>query len=391
VPKSSIDKAGMSIFERNARCYERRHHRNGDRPIVISPMIETKALAAARTPRHRDRQREPRVVIMTDKIRTDVPFGNVTESASLSRRMASTAMANTGTATRQAGKFAAMGEKDIISKQVIRHLAADVANYLLGLDIEPTSLELIETEQQRVEDRRADLVAQVRPRGAGPPYVLHIEIQNNNDSMMPWRMLRYLTDIRLRHTGLPVRQHLIYIGAAPLAMPAGLREPDLDYRYGLLDMHRVDCAALLVQDNPDALVLAILCDFGGREPQSVVDTIFLRLRELVGEDSRRLREYIDMIEVLSENRDLESNIKEAEKMLTQVDIERLPSYALGMERGLEKGEEQGMEQGIAIGSDRERLRLARNLLDLLGDELIAERTGLDWETVARLRKEVSED
>jgi predicted transposase YdaD len=308
-----------------------------------------------------------------------------------------------------------MGEKDIISKQVIRHLAADLANYLLGLDIEPASLELIETEQQRVEDRRADLVAQVRPREAGPPYVLHIEIQNNNDASMPWRMLRYLTDIRLRHTRLPVRQHLIYIGAAPLAMPAGLREPDVDYRYGLLDMHRVDCAALLAQDNPDALVLAILCDFGGREPQSVVDTIFLRLRELVGDDSRRLREYIDMIEILSENRDLESNIKEAEKMLTQVDIERLPSYALGMERGMEKGIErgiargmekglekglekgmeqgleQGLEQGMVIGSDRERLRLARNLLDLLGDELIAERTGLALETVARLRKGASDD
>jgi hypothetical protein len=41
--KSSIDKAGMHIFERKARFYESRHHRKADRLIVISPMIDPKA------------------------------------------------------------------------------------------------------------------------------------------------------------------------------------------------------------------------------------------------------------------------------------------------------------------------------------------------------------
>jgi hypothetical protein len=60
--------------------------------------------------------------------------------------------------------------------------------------------------------------------------------------------------------------------------PGGIQEPQLlDYRYGLVDMHRVNCAGLLVQDNPDALVLAVLCDFGGREPQEVVSYIVRRL------------------------------------------------------------------------------------------------------------------
>jgi len=46
--KSSIDKAGMYIFERKARFYERRHERKANRLIVISPMIEPKALTVAR-------------------------------------------------------------------------------------------------------------------------------------------------------------------------------------------------------------------------------------------------------------------------------------------------------------------------------------------------------
>lgn len=41
--KSSIDKAGMYIFERKARFYERRHERKADRLIVISPMIDGRA------------------------------------------------------------------------------------------------------------------------------------------------------------------------------------------------------------------------------------------------------------------------------------------------------------------------------------------------------------
>jgi len=46
--KSSMDKAGMYGFERKARFYERRHQREADRLIVVSPMIEPKALAVAR-------------------------------------------------------------------------------------------------------------------------------------------------------------------------------------------------------------------------------------------------------------------------------------------------------------------------------------------------------
>ena len=45
--KSSIDKAGMYIFERKARFYERRHQRKANRLIVISPMIDDRARPVA--------------------------------------------------------------------------------------------------------------------------------------------------------------------------------------------------------------------------------------------------------------------------------------------------------------------------------------------------------
>jgi hypothetical protein len=45
--KSSIDKAGMYIFERKARFYEQRHQRTANRLLVISPMIDARARRVA--------------------------------------------------------------------------------------------------------------------------------------------------------------------------------------------------------------------------------------------------------------------------------------------------------------------------------------------------------
>jgi len=135
-----------------------------------------------------------------------------------------------------------MADKDIISKETFRRLAVDLATYLLKLPIDPDSLEVLPTEHQRVEDRRADLVVKLRER-EGEPFLLHIEIQNNNDNTMPVRMMRYMTDILLAYPGLPVRQHIIYIGAEPLRMSDGIEGPGFHYRYGILDMRNMDLPA----------------------------------------------------------------------------------------------------------------------------------------------------
>ena len=160
-----------------------------------------------------------------------------------------------------------MGKKDIISKEAIKRIAVDLATILLELDIDPESLELLETEKQRIEDRRADLVARVQDAKTSEPYLLHIEIQNNNDSRMAHRMMRYYNDIRLSGFEETLRQYLIYIGKEQLTMPDGIDELGLHYQYQILDMRQIDCESLLQQDTPDALVLAILCDFKTGQPK----------------------------------------------------------------------------------------------------------------------------
>ena len=142
---------------------------------------------------------------------------------------------------------------------------------------------------------------------------------------------------------------------------------------------------------------------------------------LLKDDESGFRRYIGMLEILSENRELQETIKEVEKMLTQVDIKKLPSYQLGLEQGLEEGREEGIEKGLEEGIEKGleegiekgreqgiekgreegiekgreegfkegKLQVARNLLDVLSDEKIAKTTGLRLEEVRELREEKS--
>ena len=56
--------------------------------------------------------------------------------------------------------------------------------YLFNLDID--DVDLLETEFQRVEDRRTVLLLQVK---TPVQYLLHIEIQSENDVQMPFRII----------------------------------------------------------------------------------------------------------------------------------------------------------------------------------------------------------
>ena len=276
-----------------------------------------------------------------------------------------------------------MGQKDIISKQLIQRIAVDLAVYLLGLDIGFDDLELLSTEKQRIEDRRADLVAKVKHNTE--TFILHIEIQNNNDTNMPLRMLRYYTDIALATPDLPIRQYVIYIGKSTLCMPDYKKDTGLDYQYTIINMHTIDYQQLLKQDSPDAIVLAILCDFNADSDQKAVTHIVKQLHNKLHDHPKQLREYMYMMEILSDNRNLKTAIKEAETVITDINIENLPSYELGMEKGIETGMEAGIEKGLEKGIQQ----IVKQLLLKNPPETVAELTALNLTDILAIQNKES--
>ena len=257
-----------------------------------------------------------------------------------------------------------MTKKDIVSKDILKRIAIDMARVLLHLKVDHA--EIMETEYQRIEERRADLVAKMD--GQDGEFILHVEIQNDNYPKMPWRMLRYRAEIGYAHSEYDIRQYLLYIGKNRLTMADGIQQSGMDYRYQIIDMHTVDCETLLNQGTPEGLVFAILCDFKGRSEREVVHYILQRLRQLTADNETQFREYVRMLEVLSTNRDLEHVIEEEEKMLSQVDQTRLPSYRIGMQQGMQEGMQEGIQQGMQQGMQQEaRTMLERLLSKRFGD------------------------
>ena len=262
-----------------------------------------------------------------------------------------------------------MANKDLISKQLLKQLIVDFGNQLFGLNI--IEAELLSSEQARVEERRADLVARVTNNQA-QSYILHVELQNDNHKNMPLRMLRYYTDLALEHEGEDIEQHLLYIGKAPLTMPDHVQAREWRYCYNIMDMLKLDSKHFLRSGNPDALVLAILCDIGS-EPEPVVAHIIAELRRLHGDKLDCLRNSLLKLENLARNRNLQNLVKEKSEMI--VNIEELATYQAGVERGQSQGLEQGQQ------------KIVLKLLDKLPPDQVAELSGMPLEKVRAMQEE----
>jgi len=212
-----------------------------------------------------------------------------------------------------------MGQKDVISKEILKNIARDISKHILHIEVKE-DMELIRHEFTRIEVRESDLIYK------NGDEIVHIEIQNDNHKQMHLRMHRYLSDILFEHESKIIKQYLLYIGKAKCNMKNVIKIKNLDYKYDIIDMRDLPCESFLYSDDPSALVLAMLCDFEGKDKQMVVNTILKRLKEL--NDERSYRDYLKMVNVYSTNRGLEKEVEKGVEMLT-IDIEKTPFYKIG--------------------------------------------------------------
>ena len=239
-------------------------------------------------------------------------------------------------------KALSMGQKNVISKEVLTNIARDISKHILHIDVKE-DMELIRNESTRVESRESDLLYK------NGDEIIHIEIQNDNHKQMHLRMFRYLSDILFEHESKTIKQYMLYIGKKRCNMKNSIKIDNLDYKYVIIDMRDLPCESFLYSNDPSALVLAMLCDFEGKDKQMVVNTILKRLKEL--NDEREYRNYLKMVNVFSTNRGLEKEVEKGVEMLT-VDIEKTPFYKIGVERGIAKGKlEERFENAIMMIKD----------------------------------------
>ena len=268
-----------------------------------------------------------------------------------------------------------MGKKDVISKEILKNIARDIATHILKIEVRD-DMELINQNLTRIESRDADVLFK------NGNDIIHIEVQNDHHPKMHLRMGRYYMDILFLHENYNVRQYMLYIGKKRCYMKSKITRDKIDYSYDIIDMRDMPCELFLYSNDSSALVLAMLCDFEGKDKQIVVNTILKKLREL--NDDREYRNYIKMVNVYSTNRGLEKEVEKGMKMLT-VDLEKTPLYKIGNERGIQTGIETGIEKGIEKGV----LLVAKQMLKLNMDmNVIQQVTNLSIEKLNGIKKEL---
>ncbi len=121
------------------------------------------------------------------------------------------------------------------------------------------------------------------------------------------------------------------------------------FRYNLIVIKNIPYHIFLEADNSETVVLAILADFQGDEPEIVGKKIAERLGKLSKIHSEKEKFYTQL-RVLSNARKLQPIIdKITTNIYKLIDISEDPLFVEGKEEGLEVGIEVGKAEGILEG------------------------------------------
>lgn len=186
-------------------------------------------------------------------------------------------------------------------------------------------------ELPKVQDRRVDLLILL-----DDDTILHVELQSTNDSRIVFRMGHYYLLLKERY-GLPVRQVVLYLGSARMAMPDRVEGDGNRFTFETIDIREFDALAMAETGRPADLALAILA--GGADER--LTEILRCVMRLKGPARQRL---IAQILVLA---GLRGRVKQVEWELTNmsgvvIDIRKNPFLLRLRDEAIAQGKAEGM-------------------------------------------------
>lgn len=221
---------------------------------------------------------------------------------------------------------------DKIFKENIEAVISSIMQNVL--EITAVSMEELPDDIQHTKERKPDTLKKITD-DKGNTFVLQIEFQVKDENEMVYRMGEYYFMLERKYK-LPVKQFVIFLGTGTPTMPTNLDRETLKFRFPIVVLSKLDYHIFLNSDKPEEVILGILANFKGENPENALKQILVRVKETTKGDFSLMR-YFNQLRVLAQLRNLELNLKNAMDSIAEyIKEERDVLYLRGQERTEER-------------------------------------------------------
>lgn len=201
------------------------------------------------------------------------------------------------------------------------------------LKITAVSMEELPDDIQHTKERKPDTLKKIID-DKGNTFVLQIEFQVKDEPEMVYRMGEYYFMLERKYK-IPVKQFVIFLGMDKPTMPTQLDREMLKFKFPIIALSDLDYHIFLNSDKPEEIILGILANFKGENPENALKQILVRVKETTKGDFS-LNRYFNQLRVLAQLRNLELNLKNAMDSIAEYIKEERDVLFL---RGLDKGQQ----------------------------------------------------
>jgi predicted transposase YdaD len=236
---------------------------------------------------------------------------------------------------------------DRVFKEEAEILIKAIATKVLGIrDFDHT--EPVTASLHKTLERDPDWLRKVCHFNSSDDYIFHGEVHNKDEAVILDRNLIYYGLLWYGYH-LPIRQVVVYTGRKKNLknIVSELHSLNMNYRFDVINMHKVPVDLFIDSDRPEEVILSILCDYKGESSEVILKKILIRLREL-DEGGLTLEKHLVQLEIISDLRNLQSLLtKIMDTMPITYDIRRDLRFKQGKLEGKLEGEAEGIAKGKA--------------------------------------------
>lgn len=221
---------------------------------------------------------------------------------------------------------------DKIFKENIEAVISSIMQNILK--ITAVSMEELPDDIQHTKERKPDVLKKIIDV-KGDTFILQIEFQVRDEPKMIYRMAEYFIMLERKYES-PIKQFVIFLGADNPKMPTELERERLKFSFPLVSLSTLDYHIFLNSDKPEEVILGILANFKGENPEDALRQILVRVKETTKGDFS-LNRYFNQLRILAQLRNLELNLKSAMDSIAEyIKEERDVLYLRGQERTEER-------------------------------------------------------